>query len=37
MMNEVATWKILIPFNIRIPNEPDEFMMNNREPLRVLR
>lgn len=28
---------MLIPFNIRIPNEADEFVMNNRENLRVLR
>jgi hypothetical protein len=33
----VSAWKVLIPFNIRIPNEPDEFVMNNRENLRVLR
>lgn len=37
MINEVSTWKVLIPFNIRIPNEPDEFVMTNREALRVLR
>jgi dynein heavy chain len=37
LINEVSTWKILIPFNIRIPNEPDEFCMTNRENLRVLR
>lgn len=37
LINEVSAWKVLIPFNIRIPNEPDEFVMNNRENLRVLR
>jgi hypothetical protein len=30
LINEVSAWKVLIPFNIRIPNEPDEFVMNNR-------
>jgi hypothetical protein len=37
LINEVSAWKVLIPFNIRIPNEPDEFVMNNKENLRVLR
>jgi dynein heavy chain len=37
LINEVSAWKVLIPFNIRIPNEADEFVMTNRENLRVLR
>ena len=37
LINEVAAWKILIPFNIRIPNDYDEFVMTHRENLRVLR
>lgn len=37
LLNEVSAWKVLIPFNIRIPNEADEFAMNNKENLRVLR
>ena len=30
LLNEVSAWKVLIPFNIRIPNEADEFAMNNK-------
>lgn len=30
LINEVAAWKILIPFNIRIPNDYDEFVMTHR-------
>lgn len=37
LMIEVSAWKVLIPLNIRVPNEADEFVMNNKENLRVLR
>lgn len=37
LIYEVSAWKVLIPFNVRIPNEADEFVMNNKENLRVLR
>jgi len=37
LLNEVTAWKVLIPFNIRIPNEADDFVMNHKETLRVLR
>lgn len=36
-MVEVNAWKILIPFNVRIPNDSEEFTSTNQENLRVLK
>ena len=30
LITEVSAWKVLIPFNIRVPNEADEFVLNNK-------
>lgn len=30
LMLEVNAWKILIPFNVRVPNDPDEFTTSHQ-------
>ena len=30
LLTEVSAWKVLIPLNIRVPNEADEFVMSNK-------
>lgn len=37
LMHEVNAWKTLVSFNVRVPNDADEFTQTHQENLRVLR